>query len=225
MTFQTEPYTSDGFLLDEERALRDHLIGMSVTDLADASGKSVGIWFSHPDREVRDQKYPYGVITLIGISEATERMMAGRTQLSIIPDGSPTPIGDIVYGDYPVPVNLDYQIQYYSRNPRHSRAIIAQALNTYLPLRAGHLTVGDGTYRRMDLLGVAHRESDESDKRLFVSTYTVRISSEMTPANLEYRAQYAVTTPIVSVAIGLNQSTTTTTTPDTYVNTYADTYA
>jgi hypothetical protein len=225
MTFPTEPYTSDGFLLDEERALRDHLIGMTVFDLADTSGKSVGIWFSHPDREVRDQKYPYGVITLIGINEATERMMAGRTALSIIPDGLPTPIGDIVYGDYPVPVNLDYQIQFYSRNPRHSRSIMSQALNTYLPMRAGHLTVGDGTYRRMDMLGVAHRESDEGDKRLFVSTYTVRISSEMTPANLEYRAQYAVTTPIVTVAVGLTQSSSSSVVTDSYVDLYADTYA
>jgi hypothetical protein len=160
---------------------------MKVSDIAaGANARTVGIWFSHPDKEERDAMYPYGVITLIDINEARERLMVGRAPLDEIPDWVTLPQAGtaVIEGDLPVPVNLDYQIQIYSRNPRHSRSIIAQMLNYRTPMRGGRLKVVDGTYRRMDLIGVTHRESDESNKRLFTETFTVRISSEMTPANI-----------------------------------------
>lgn len=208
VTWGTAPYVTEGFLLDEEAALKDHLMGMKVIDIASGStGRNVGIWYAHPDKEERDAMYPYGVITFIDVTEATERLMvAADVPLDVAPDWVTIPVAGtgVLQGDLPVPVNLDYQIQLYSRNPRHSRSIFAQMLNYRTPLRGGRLKVIDGTYRRMDLLGTAHRESDESNKRLFVETFTVRISSEMTPANINNLAiTPAITTitPLVTEGI------------------------
>lgn len=202
VTWGTAPYVTEGFLLDEEAALKDHLVGMKVTDIASGTnGRTVGVWYAHPDKEDRDAAYPYGVISLIDITPATERLMAGRAPLDVVPDWVAIPAAGTgtLEGDLPTPVNLDFQLQYYSRNPRHSRSIISQMLNYRTPLRGGRLKVIDGTYRRMDLIGTAHRESDESNKRLFVETFTVRVSSEMTPANINNR----VTTPAITKVIPL----------------------
>ncbi len=199
----TAPYTTEGFLLDEEAGLKDHLLGMVVSDIA-SNSRNVGVWFAHPDKEKRDAAYPYGVITLIDIGEARDRMMVGRQALSIVPDWVTIPGNGILEGDLPVPVNLDYQFQVYTRNPRHSRQVMAQLMNYKTPLRGGRLRVVDGTYRRMDVLGFGHRESDETNKRLFVETVSLRISSEMTPNNINNRPTTApITTPKIVVSSGV----------------------
>ena len=75
------PKLSDGFILDEDNALRRHLMGLKVSD--DASHpRKVGVWFAHPDKEIREQRYPYILLSLIDISEASNRVQAGFTQMS-----------------------------------------------------------------------------------------------------------------------------------------------
>ena len=49
------PNASEGFLLDEDNALRAHLLGMTVTDDQNRT-REVGVWFSHPDLEIRSTR-------------------------------------------------------------------------------------------------------------------------------------------------------------------------
>lgn len=182
------------FLLAEDEALRDMLLGMTVTDQKSVteSGptRTVGVWFGQPDQEMRDQKYPYITIDMIDISEDFTRAMRGKVKPAYIQD--PTIIGeDTEYNsddhsweiDYPIPVNLDYQITTYARQPRHDRQILAQLLYTKIPLRFAVLLTGPntvyGTHRRLDVLDISKRDVSENGKRLFVNAITVRISSEI----------------------------------------------
>lgn len=181
------------FLLSEDKALRDLLKGMTVTDQKDPnSTRTVGVWFGQPDQEITDQKYPYITIDMIDVSEDFERSMRGRVKPIYLPD--PEEITDGVPFDpttndwsihMPIPVNIDYQITVYSRQPRHDRQLLSEIMYTRLPLRFGTLSVDEnnsyGTVRRLDVLDVSKRDVTEQGKRLFVNAFTVRVSSEMTP--------------------------------------------
>ena len=82
---------------------------------------------------------------------------------------------------WPIPVQIDYQITTYARQPRHDREILSQVLYTKMPMRFGILQPADGTIRRLDLLDIAKRDITEQGKRLFVNAFTVRVSSEIAP--------------------------------------------
>jgi len=94
------------------------------------------------------------------------------------PEGVTTP-NQIV--NYPVPVQLLYQVTTWSRQPRHDRQIIEQLFSSgRLPFRFGYLNIPeDGTRRRLDLLGFSKRDTTEGDKRLFSNVYNIRISAEI----------------------------------------------
>jgi hypothetical protein len=87
--------------------------------------------------------------------------------------------------NYPIPVNIDYQITTYARQPRHDRSILSQLLYNKIPMRFAVLEVDNndaqGTIRRLDVLDVSKRDITEQGKRLFVNAITVRISSEIAP--------------------------------------------
>ena len=182
------------FLLSEDAALRAMLLGMTVTDQkSDASGtatRSVGVWFGQPDEQIRQQEYPYLTIDMIDINEDFTRSMRGKAKPAYIAD--PSTIGDADYDsttndwdiDYPVPVNIDYQITTYARQPRHDREILAQMLYTKIPFRFGILQPDDNTVRRLDLLDDSKRDISDAGKRLFVNAFTVRVSSEIVQGQL-----------------------------------------
>jgi len=193
------------FLLDEDEALRNLLKGLTVTDQKAASSpattRSVGVWFGQPDQEITEQKYPYITIDMIDVAEDFGRAQRGRVKPAYIPD--PTTIdGESSYDpdfhnwdiQFPIPVNIDYQITTYSRQPRHDRQILGQLMYTKLPLRFGTLETGAntvyGTVRRLDVLDISKRDITEQGKRLFVNAFTVRISSEIAPEvyNRVYKA-------------------------------------
>ena len=183
------------FLLAEDEAIRNLLLGMTVTDQKSVteSGptRSVGVWFGQPDQEMRDQKYPYITIDMIDISEDFTRAMRGKVKPAYIQDPELGPNDEDNYDgttqsweiDYPIPVNIDYQITTYSRQPRHDRQILAQLLYTKIPLRFAVLLTGPntvyGTHRRLDVLDISKRDVSENGKRLFVNAITVRVSSEI----------------------------------------------
>lgn len=184
------------FLIDEDEALRNLLKGLTVTDQKAASSpattRAVGVWFGQPDQEITEQKYPYITVDMIDVAEDFSRAQRGRVKPTYIAD--PTTIdGDASYDPdlhnwdihFPIPVNIDYQVTTYSRQPRHDRQILAQLMYTRLPLRFGTLEIGDntvyGTVRRLDVLDVSKRDVTEQGKRLFVNAFTVRISSEIAP--------------------------------------------
>lgn len=219
------PNVSDGFLIDEDNALRDHLLGLQVHDNT-GQPRPVGVWFSHPEAEAREQKYPYAVLNLIDVTEAKNRVMSGYGSgwvpaLAFPMDLLPTDVvldeethrlyngegiwNDVwldkssfpltVYSRPPVPVQVDYQIRAFSRHPRHDRQILAGFLGKKVPYRYGWLDMQsiDGTTRRLELLDIGHSEAVEAGKRLFVSTFTVRVDSFMPVGEVQvYEGQYVV---------------------------------
>lgn len=186
------------FLLSEDKALRDLLVDMVVTDQKAASTQAttrkVGVWFGQPDQEVTSQNYPYVTIDMIDIAEDFQRAMRGRVKPAYYED--PTNIVEAAQGiqavqydpdlhnweiNMPIPVNIDYQVTTYARQPRHDREILAQLLYKKLPLRFATLETDDNTVRRLDILDISKRDVTEAGKRLFVNAITLRVSSEISP--------------------------------------------
>jgi hypothetical protein len=200
------------FLLAEDEAIRNLLKDLVVTDqkaTGDGTPRKVGVWFGQPDQELTAQKYPYITIDMIDLAEDFARSMRGRVKPGYI--SNPATIdGTTAFNpatqnwdiNFPIPVNIDYQITTYARQPRHDRELLAQLLYTRLPLRFGTLDTGtntaSGTTRRLDVLDVSKRDVTEQGKRLFVNAFTVRVSSEIAPEtyNKMYKAlQLNVTGP------------------------------
>jgi hypothetical protein len=169
--------------LAEDEALRDLLKGMTVNDqrsTGEGVARPVGVWFGMPDQEVRDQSYPYVTIDVIDIMEARERAMRGKVAPEYLAPVLAANKGWEI--DMPIPINIDYQVTTYSRNPRHDRQILTQLLYSKLPFRFGTLQTNDGIVRRLDVLDVAKRDTIEQSKRLFMNAFTVRVSSEIAQA-------------------------------------------
>lgn len=211
------------FLLSEDKALRNLLADMVVTDQKAASTqettRKVGVWFGQPDQEIRAQSYPYITIDMIDIAEDFQRAMRGKVKPAYYEDpetiGTSTTYDSGVHDweiNMPIPVNIDYQVTAYARQPRHDREILAQLLYKKLPLRFATLETDDNTVRRLDVLDISKRDVTEQGKRLFVNAITVRVSSEISPEtfNKMYKAlQVTVTGPtdIGSQIIGRGQFT------------------
>lgn len=175
--------------LSEDKALRELLKGITVSDQkanGEATPRPVGVWFGIPDQELRDQNYPYITIDMIDVLEDRARAMRGMLDGAyesayLKPASHPSNKGFKL--DMPIPINIDYQVTTYARNPRHDRQILSELLFTRLPLRFGAVLPEDDTVRRLDVLDVAKRDTVEASKRLFVNAITVRISSEISQAN------------------------------------------
>lgn len=188
------------FLIDEDEAVRNLLQGMTVTDQKStgegSTTRNVGVWFGQPDQEMREQKYPYITIDMVDIAEDFSRSMRGKVKPTYLTDPenmieATQSVQAVEYSDetnsweidFPIPVNIDYQITTYSRQPRHDRQILAQLMYTRIPLRFAVLNTGPntafGTTRRLDVLDIAKRDVSENGKRLFVNAITVRVSSEI----------------------------------------------
>lgn len=186
------------FIISEDEALRDLLVGMTVSDNKNAN-RPVGVWFGQPDPEIRQQSYPFVTIDLIDISEARERTMAGKASpWYYTPDDLEENQGWDMW--LPTPINLDYQITTFARQPRHDRQILAQLMGDRLPLRFGALTVPERldeddniltTTRRLDVLNVVKRDTTEQGKRMFMNAFTVRVSSEI-PQPYDFATYYKV---------------------------------
>jgi hypothetical protein len=191
------------FLLSEDEALKNLLKGIVVTDQKAAgtqqTTRNVDVRFGQPDQEISDQKYPYIIIDMIDIAEDTTRAMRGMVKPVYL--DNPAEMPPVSEGDdptaydsetnnwrmhWPIPVNIDYQVTTYSRQPRHDREILGQILTQKIPMRFAILEPDDGnsegigTVRRLDLLDIAKRDVTEQGKRLFVNAFTVRVSSEIT---------------------------------------------
>lgn len=174
------------FILDEDSALRNALKGMVVHDqISDAAGtpRPVRVWFGQPDQELTEQLYPYVVIDLINIERDPTRESRGWTTAPYLKPEVMVQNTDFE-ADIPIPVNLDYQITTFSRNPYHDRQILTQINFQKIPQRFGILNLNDGTVRRMDVMAYAKRDAVEQAKRLFVNVITVRVSSEVSRGTL-----------------------------------------
>lgn len=186
------------FVLAEDEALKALLVGMTVSD-DKAPIRPVEVFYSIPDVELRQQKYPYITIDLVDIRPADGRQHSGYwTDVDLA--GTVQPTDDTTYTYYaPVAYDLVYQVSSWARHPRHDRAIIQQILQNRLPSKYGKLQVPNsiGTEvanRSMFLDGFAKLNFVEEGRRVFRNIFTVRVLSEMPPATAEYISETRVST-------------------------------
>jgi hypothetical protein len=172
------------FIINEDEALKTLLQGITVSDSGN-SARPVGVYYGQPDKDIRQQIYPYITLDLVGVREDTERAHRGVVNLTYAPEGY-TPNRDTDGSinqpiEFPIPVDLIYQVSTWSRQPRHDRQIMAKLFEPgRLPFRFGQLPVPqDGTNRRLDMLGFSKRDTTEGGKRLFSNVYNIRISAEL----------------------------------------------
>jgi hypothetical protein len=172
------------FIINEDEALKTLLQGITVSDSGN-SARPVAVYYGQPDKDIRQQIYPYITLDLVGVREDSERAHRGVVNLTYAPEGT-TPNreadGSINQPiDFPIPVDLIYQVSTWSRQPRHDRQIMAKLFAPgRLPFRFGQLPIPqDGTNRRLDMLGFSKRDTTEGGKRLFSNVYNIRISSEL----------------------------------------------
>ena len=174
------------FILAEDTALKSLLQGISVVDEKSIS-RPVKVWFGFPDVEVRAQDYPYMTIELLDVSPSNERQHSGFLYDNDF-RGTIAPVEGVSYEyEYPVAYDLIYQVTSYARHPRHDRAIIYQFLNEKVPHKFGQIAIPNelGTetsYRHIFLDGFIKRDLIEEGRRLLRNVFTVRVVSEMTPA-------------------------------------------
>jgi hypothetical protein len=201
------------FILAEDAALKTHLSGITVSDEKN-NNRTTGVWFGFPDVEIREQTYPFITIDLLSVSQASDRQTSGYLYDSDY-QGTIAPVANVYYSyEIPVAYDLMYQITSYSRHPRHDRAIIFK-LNQKFPGLRGHLAVPNAlgtatSYRHMFLesyLKNDRAEGENGNKRLLRNIYTIRVVSEMTPA----QAASAIT-GATQVAINRNAANTWTAT-------------
>ena len=181
------------FIINEDAALKALLTGITVSDSGNST-RPVGVYYGQPDKDIRTQSYPYITLDLVGVREDTERAHRGSVDLTYTPEGTtPNYTAESQPVNFPIPVDLIYQVSTWARQPRHDRQIMASLfLPGRLPLRFGQLTIPeDSTMRRLDMLGFSKRDTTEGGKRLFSNVYNIRISAELFPDQLS--AVYTVT--------------------------------
>jgi hypothetical protein len=175
----------DSFVFAEDKALKTHLQGITVTDLKAAS-RPVKVWFGYPDVELKQQDYPYMIIDLFDIQPANDRQSSGFWVDNTYRGTQEAEEGQAYSYYAPVVYDLYYQVSSFARNPRHDRTIIFEMLNNKIPGKFGHLIVpqqNDEGYvaRHMFLEGFVKRDSIEDGRRLFRNVFSIRVVSEMTP--------------------------------------------
>ncbi len=196
MKTQAAP-VSEGWIFDEDRALRDLLDDIKVSD-SGRNNRRVGVWFGIPDQELRQQSYPYITIDLLDISMEADRAERGWGEVPVgwrpslsssLTQDNPEYTENLTIPlvmSQPIPVRLTYQITTWARNPRHDRQILSALFRSGItPLQGGGLRVSDGTLRRLDLVSYQKRDTIESNKRLLSNAILVAVSSEVPWGSLE----------------------------------------
>jgi hypothetical protein len=182
------------WLLNEDEALKKKLQGLIIP--ATNGDQSVAVRFKNPEDELAGFTFPLILISHGPISRAEEREHRGHIELPYSPEGYPedlhieSDLGHTGYfTDYPIPYNLDYVVEVYSRFARDDRRMLATLSGfDYLPDRFGYLEIPeDGTIRRLDVIGgpETSEERDGNNKRLFLTSFVIRVSSELTLAQIE----------------------------------------
>ena len=184
------------FIFNEDRAMVAKLSGLLVGDInGPDSGRPVEVKWLDSDTELVDLTFPSIVISNSGIVFDSERAANGWFQLPYAPEGFKTwdNMEEVFESPYfaqtPIPYNINYQIEVLSRNNKHATFLAAVLSGPdFLHARYGYLQIPeDGTIRRMDLVAGPERQSirDRDDKRLFQAIYSVTVSTELLPKEIE----------------------------------------
>jgi hypothetical protein len=177
------------FLETEDRALKRKLQGLKVHDATSGSGRPVTVRYKNPEYELADSVYPLVLLSHTRISKDEERESRGVTHIGYAPEGfdpwaDMTKPGDSpYYAETPIPMNIDYQVDLYTRKQLHMIELTPQLMSLhFLPPRFGYLAVPeDGTVRRLDILGGPEyfESKDELGKRLFSASWSIQVSAEI----------------------------------------------
>lgn len=202
------------FLLVEDAALKAKLSGMHVTDInSPVGGRPVAVRFRLPENELADLTFPAVIIDHTGISVDHEREMRGYIQMPYAPEGylwwdadgtanSFDPLLSNYFAEVPIPVSIDYTLTILARRQTHNIALIAELMRqSRLHPRFAYLAIpADGTVRRLEVIGGPESQAidDENGKRLFRTLYSIRVSSELVPEQIETVAR------AITVGITLN---------------------
>lgn len=203
------------WISNEAAALKNKVSGLTVTDAASTTGRPVNVWFWDPEYEFADLTFPCIILQHSGISKADDREHRGSTLLPYVPEQFNTANGtapsfDPATGtpitwdtttdydptqspfrvvDYPIPYNVDFQVDVYSRFQTELMPLIGQlSAIDRLPVRFGYLEVPqDATIRSLDLIGGPEivADKDAEGKRLFRAVYSVRVYSELNLYDVE----------------------------------------
>jgi hypothetical protein len=151
------------WLINEDRAVKAKLQGLTVTDVNAPDGRAVAVRYRVPESELAQQTFPLIVIEHAGIDKADEREHRGYVHLPYAPEGAEpwwnpdNPSYDVTKSPYlvefPIPYDLRYRIIVFTRTSlaRHGAAA-ALAQHDRIPARFGFLEIPeDGTVRRLDL--------------------------------------------------------------------------
>lgn len=174
---------------EEEYLLKDKLGGFVVTDASSpVGGRPVKVWFRYPEMEERDITYPFLTIDLINISEALDRSQRGGQQRPTVQGYRPPDMatvaaaGKTLVTEWPVAMNLDYQVTTWARNIQHDRQLL-RTMWAKFPGRYGSLGGNDIPYVRpfsAQLMSMVPGDRlDEFGKRQFRKLFTLRIFSEL----------------------------------------------
>jgi hypothetical protein len=172
-----------GMYTEEDLGLKQTLSGLSVTDLNATleHPRPVPVWFLNPEREERRITYPSITINFMGERVASERehrghVMVGYRYLQDIP------LNDVAMMEYPIPMDLDYQVTTHARINSHMSQMNAALMQGPLHPRFGTVMCPGGTIRRLEVLAMTESNGQESDKRIFRHVYRVRMPTEIEAA-------------------------------------------
>jgi hypothetical protein len=179
------------WLEEEDELLKAKLGGIKVYDdraPTTGLGRDVKVWFRFPEPELRNADYPFLTIDLINIEEALDRAQRGGQQRPTVTGYRPPDMtagaaeGKTLITEWPVAMNLDYQITTWARNIQHDRQMLRQ-LWAKFPGRYGSLGGKAAPYVRpfsCQLMNmVVGDRLDEFGKRLFKKVFTMRVFSEL----------------------------------------------
>jgi hypothetical protein len=170
---------------EEDDLLKSKLSGMEVTDARSPDGRPVKVWYRHPEMELREQDYPFMVIDLYNVSEALERAQRGGQMRPTVtsyrpPEYTEPTAGRIHVSEWPVAMNLDYQVTTYARNIQHDRQMMRNVW-TQFPGRYGSLGGNASPYVRpfsAQLTNMVPGDRlDEFGKRQFRKIFSLRVFS------------------------------------------------
>lgn len=186
------------FIFNEDEAMKTKFSGLVVSDVnAPDAGRPVEVIWLDSEVELQNLTYPSIVICNTGLSFDPERASSGWFQLPYTPENFDQWISDNIedvssspyWAFTPIPYNIDYQIEVLARNNQHSTFLTAVLSGPdFLSVRHGYLAIPeDGTVRRMDLMAGPERQNthDADGKRIFHNVYTVRVSTELLPVEIE----------------------------------------
>ena len=192
---------------EEEQLLKEKLQGLTVTDGRAPGGRGVKVWFRYPEQEERDIEYPFITIDLIGVGEALDRAQrGGQMRPSVVayrpPEYEGPPAGRTHVTEWPVAMNLDYQVTTYARNIQHDRQLLRQMWSLF-PGRYGSLGGQATPYVRPFSAQVMNMipgdRLDEFGKRQFRKIFSLRVFSELWASPVKDRPE--ITTIDIDIPI------------------------